>query len=88
MYHRHTHLEKVHRSKVSRYVFLDTLMLSIYLLCVEKSPHTALLDWVHGRPQWTSPVLRELRHVGHWAVYTEVAIEDLQNTLALYSLAR
>ena len=72
MYHRNTHLEKVHRSKVSRYVFLDTLMFSIYLWRGKKSPHTALHDWVHGRPQRTSPVLRELRHVGHWAVYTEV----------------
>ena len=40
MYHRNTHLEKVHRSKVSRYVFLDTLMFSIYIYCVVKSHHT------------------------------------------------
>lgn len=32
------------------------------------SPNFALLDWVHGRTQWTLEVLGELKGVGDYAI--------------------
>jgi hypothetical protein len=35
------------------------------------SPNDTLVGWVHGRAEWTAPVLSELSHVGQGAVYSE-----------------